>query len=585
MECRTLPFRQLPHQPKLFTQFLDEFPAVRQFYPHPPTLPEVRESSKVPNYPAERRAAVVQVLREQNAALNGSPATQAHLERFAAGALAVVSGQQVGLFSGPAYAIYKAVAAIQIARELTEQGIDAVPVFWMATEDHDLDEVRVSHWFHAGQLKHFELPGNGDAGLPVGQIPLGPLVTEMVEAAAGILTASGDDTLAQLLRESYAPDETYGSAFGKLFARLFAEQGLILLDPLDSRLHRLGAPILRAAIEKRDELNEALLTRDKELEKSGYGAQVKVTARSTLLFKMCAGKREPISAGNGGFVSGHAVAPASAAASFSESSPAGAKVDREILARGIPSGAAGPVHAEPRNPALPASWSAVELAEKVASEPECFSPNALLRPVLQDFLLPTAAYIAGPAEIAYFAQAEVVYRRLLGRMPVILPRPAFTILDAKAEKLLRRYHLQPEDAWRGSQFLRQAMETASVPPELSSQLDATLADMLGKLAGLEEQIVRLDATLAGAVDTAQRKIGFQLEKLKRKVGKAEAQKAALLDAHQRYLESFLYPHKTLQERELCLLPLLAAWGPDALRTLQAQSSSATLHNHKLLLIP
>jgi uncharacterized protein YllA (UPF0747 family) len=584
MECRTLPFRQLPHQPKLFTQFLDDFPAVRQFYPHPPTLSEVRESGNALNYPVERRAAVVQVLREQNAALNASPATQVHLERFAAGALAVVSGQQVGLFSGPAYAIYKAVAAIQIARELTEQGIEAVPVFWMATEDHDLDEVRVSHWFHAGQLKHFELPGNGDAGLPVGQILLGTQVTEMVEEAAGILTASGDDNLAQVLRQSYAPDETYGSAFGKLFARLFADQGLILLDPLDGRLHRLGAPILRAAIEKREELNEALLARDKELEKSGYAAQVKVTARSTLLFKMCAGKREPISASNGGFVSGHTVAPASSA-SFSESSPAVAKIGSERSGRPTAPAAAAPVHAEPRNASLPASWSPAELAEKVASEPECFSPNALLRPVLQDFLLPTAAYIAGPAEIAYFAQAEVVYRRLLGRMPVILPRPAFTVVDAKVENLLHRYRLQPEDVWRGSQHLREAMETASVPSGLSSQFDATLADILDKLAGLKAQIVSLDATLAGAVDTAQRKIGFQIEKLKRKAGKAEARKTALLGAHQLYLESFLYPHKSLQERELCLLPFLAAWGPDALRTLQVQSSSATLHNHKLLLIP
>jgi len=585
MECRTLPFRQLPHQPKLFTQFLDDFPSVRQFYPHPPTLPEIKESIKSLDYPAERRAAVVEILREQNATLGAGPAAQANLDRFAAGALAVVSGQQVGLFSGPAYAIYKAVAAIQIARELTEQGIDAVPVFWMATEDHDLDEVRVSHWLHGGQLRHFELPGNGDAGLPVGQIALGPQVTEMVEEAAGILTASGDDALAQALRESYAPHETYGSAFGKLFARLFSEQGLLLLDPLDAQLHRLGAPILRAAIEKRDELNEALLGRDKELEKAGYDAQVKVTARSTLLFKMCAGKREPISASGGGFATGHAAAPPSPSASFSESAPSVAKIAREQSARATTTGAVAPVHAEPRHASQPVSWPAAELAEKIASEPECFSPNALLRPVLQDFLLPTAAYIAGPAEIAYFAQAEVVYRRLLGRMPVILPRPAFTILDAKAEKLLRRYHLQPEDVWRGSQHLRQAMQTASVPAQLSNQFDVTLTDTSKKLATLKAEIVRLDDTLAGAVDTAQRKVAFQLEKLKRKVGKAEAQKTALLDAHQLYLESFLYPHKTLQERELCLLPVLASWGSDAFPTLQSRSASATLHDHKLLLIP
>lgn len=579
MECRALPFRQLPHQPKLFIQFLDNFPSVRQFYPHPPTLAEITKSIQSIDYPSDRRSAVAQILQEQNSALGAGPTTFSNLDRFAAGALAVVSGQQVGLFSGPAYAIYKAVSAIQIARELTAAGHDAVPIFWMATEDHDLDEVRVSHWFHAGRLKHFELPGNGEAGLPVGQIPLGPQVAEMVEEASAILTASGEDALAQILRQSYAPEETYGSAFGKLFARLFAEQGLILLDPLDGRLHRLGAPILRAAIERRDELDDALLARGKELEEAGYDAQVKVTARSTLLFKMCGGKREPVSAANGKFTAGHSVSPGTLAGSappsvsFADVSPAAANAAAERVA-------------QPVQPSAPAfAWSGQELAAKVSSEPECFSPNALLRPVLQDFLLPTAAYIAGPAEIAYFAQAEVIYRRLLGRMPVILPRPAFIILDAKTEKLLRRYNLQVEDVWRGSQHLRQAMETASVPPGLAAQFDETLADAAVRLTVLREQILRLDTTLGGAVDTAQRKIAFQFEKLKRKAGKAQAQKTAVLDAHQLHLESYLYPHKSLQERELCLLPLLASWGPAALPTLQSQSATATLHDHKVLLIP
>ena len=130
------------------------------------------------DYPRERRAEVAAILAEQNAALGAGEATRENLERFAKGAAAVVSGQQVGLFGGPAYAIYKAVSAIQIAQELTRAGVDAVPVFWMATEDHDLEEVRVSTWFHEGKLTRFELPGNGDAGQPVGRIALGAEVAE-----------------------------------------------------------------------------------------------------------------------------------------------------------------------------------------------------------------------------------------------------------------------------------------------------------------------------------------------------------------------------------------------------------------------
>lgn len=564
MECRSLPFRQLPHQPKLFISFLDGFSSVKSFYSHPPAVAELKKASKKIAYPPERRAEVAQILREQNAAFGAGEAARENLERLAEGAVAVVGGQQVGLFSGPAYAMYKAVSAIQIAQELTKAGIDAVPVFWMATEDHDLDEVRWSEWLHNGKLKRFELPGNGDAGKPVGQIALGPQVREMVDEAAGLLSAAGGEFVAGIFRESYGADETYGSAFGKLFARLFAEEGLILLDPLDARLHRVGREILRRAVAERDELNEALLARGKELDKAGFDAQVKVTARSTLLFKMCGGKREPITASGGKFTSGQGSRQGEAIATGAASASVG----------GQAVGAAGQT-----------SWSADELAAKVAAEPECFSPNALLRPVLQDYLLPTAAYIAGSSEIAYFAQAEVLYGKLLGRMPVILPRADYTVVDAKAEKLLKRYGLKVEDVWRGSQELRRKMETASVPRSLGGNFDKTLKENARALEKLKKQIVRLDPTLRGAVETARKKIAFQLEKLKRKAGKAEALKAGLMAGHQEYLESLLYPRKALQSRELCFLPFLASWGPGALKELQKLAVGKTLDQHKIVRVP
>jgi bacillithiol biosynthesis cysteine-adding enzyme BshC len=537
MERRSLPFRQLPHQSKLFLQFLDNFSSVKQFYGHPPTIAAVKKAARLLEYPAERRAEVTEILREQNASLGAGDATRANLDRLANGAVAVVSGQQVGLFGGPAYAIYKAVSAIQIAQELCKAGVDAVPVFWMATEDHDLDEVRTSMWFHQGKLTRFELPGNGDAGHPVGQIVLGAQVAEMVHEASRILTAAGGEFVAGIFRESYGAQETYGSAFGKLFARLFAEQGLILLDPLDARLHRVAGEVLRKAIEEREGLNEALLSRGKELDKAGFAAQVKVTARSSLVFSMADGTRQPIAVSGAKFVCGEQ------------------------------------------------SWTREELAQAVQAEPEKFSPNALLRPVLQDFLLPTAAYIAGPAEIAYFAQAEVIYKQLLGRMPVILPRAAFTIMDAKAEKLLRRYGLKVEDVWRGSQELRRKMETSSVPLALGKNFDKTVKESARMLAQLKKQIVRLDSTLGGAVETAQKKIAFQLDKLKRKTGKAQALKSGLIAAHQEFLESLLYPHKVLQSRELCFLPFLANWGMGGLKELQSLARSSKQNEHKILRIP
>src|SRR5436305_13695106 len=304
MNCRALAFHQLPHQPKLFLAYLEKFEKVKAFYAYPPTMQAVTRASKKLDYPQERRDEVAANLIEPNETLGTGTETTSNLERLAKGAVAVVSGQQVGLFGGPAYAIYKALTAIQIADELTRDGIDAVPVFWMATEDHDLEEVRHTSWFDSGKLTRFELPDGNEEGKPVGRILLGPAGERLAGEAEDLLAKDGGDLLAQYLAESYKAEETYGSAFGKLFARLFAQQGLILMDPLDAGLHKVAAPLYQHALAERDTLNEKLLQRGKELERAGFDAQVKVTAKSTLLFYLGDGARQVISASNEQFHAG-----------------------------------------------------------------------------------------------------------------------------------------------------------------------------------------------------------------------------------------------------------------------------------------
>jgi bacillithiol biosynthesis cysteine-adding enzyme BshC len=535
MGCVSIPFRRLPHQPKLFVRLIDDYSSVEEFYAHPPNMDAVRQVASSLDYPAQRRREVARILREQNASLGASATTLSNLEKLDRGAVAVVSGQQVGLFGGPAYAVYKALTAIRLAEELSEAGTPAVPIFWMATEDHDLDEVRHVTWFDSGKLERFELPGDG--AKPVGDVRLGPAVNDHVKKAVSLLSGPASETLSQILEQSYRPEETYGSAFGKLFSRLFAEQGLILLDPLDARLHRIAAPLYKKALEDRDELNEKLLQRGKELESSRYDVQVKVTARSTLLFTIRDGVRQPVAASNSHFKSGDT------------------------------------------------SWTREEALRLVDSSPETFSANALFRPVVQDYLLPTAAYLGGPAEIAYFAQSSVIYEHVLGRMPVILPRAGFTILDAKAEKLLQKYGLCIENLWAGPQELRRKMESVSVPEALAQNFDRDKAQTESTLAELGAQIEKLDPTLAGAVSTARNKIGFQLEKLRRKTGRALDQKSGLLAEHEQFLENLLYPDKQLQSRELCFLPFLARWGMEGLSELQKLSGSDTLGEHRIVRIP
>jgi len=203
----------------------------------------------------------------------------------------------------------------------------------------------IQRFFHDGDLNKFELPAPPGAASPVGPQKLGPQIEEMVRAASVMLGGPAAGELAAILRASYAADESYSSAFGKLFARLFAPHGLIILDPLDPGLHRLAEPVLRQAAEDRVVLNDALLARNKELDRAGFAAQVKVTGRSTALFYLGNGGREAIRSNGSQF------------------------------------------HADST------SWSAQELASAISASPESFSPNALLRPVMQDYLLPTIAYI------------------------------------------------------------------------------------------------------------------------------------------------------------------------------------------------
>jgi bacillithiol biosynthesis cysteine-adding enzyme BshC len=535
MHCRALPIEALPHQPQLLIDYLNSYERVSGFYQHKPQLESVLSVARDLQFPADRRSAVAAILRQQNELLGSGSATRSNLDRFEKGAAAIVSGQQVGLFGGPCYAVYKAIAAVRIAKELTEKGVDAVPVFWMATEDHDLDEVRRVSFFHDGKLVKFELPAELGNNAPVGRIPLGAEISALQAEAAKILGAGAE--IAQTLSECYRPEETYGSAFGKMFARLLASLGLILLDPLDLRLHKIAQPIMAQAIEERDSLEQQLLDRGAALEKAGYPAQVKVTSQSTVLFHISRDGRQSITSDDGKFASGNK------------------------------------------------SWTKAELLREIHSQPENFSPNALLRPVIQDFLLPTVACVGGPSEIAYFAQSEVLYRNLLGRMPVMLPRAGFTLVDTKAQRILAHFGLTVEDVWHGPQELRKRISKASVPENVSSLLQDGGSEIKKRLEQWAHVVSVLDPTLQDAVETAQKKIAYQTEQLQQKIGRALDQKQNVIAAKEQFLSNLLYPEKSLQSRELCFLPFAVRWGQQGFEEIERHSGIKNIGAHFIIPIP
>ncbi len=252
----------------------------------------MKDETAAISYDSARRARVADILERQNRAWDASPRTLENIARLRGGASALVTGQQVGLFGGPLFSIFKALTTVKLAQEATAAGSECVPVFWLATTDHDLDEIsHVSFLGPDASLQKLSATTRGLPDAPVGTVTFGPEIEPVVEAAAGLL---GDSEVTKFLREAYRPGENFGSAFARLFSRLFADWGVILLDAADTEFHRIAAPIYSAAIERAAELDDALLKRGRELEAAGYHQQVKVTPSSTLLFTLRDGARTPI---------------------------------------------------------------------------------------------------------------------------------------------------------------------------------------------------------------------------------------------------------------------------------------------------
>ena len=524
MDFDCQPLAGLPRTSKLFSDYLEHFPKVQKFYGHSPDDAGVQAAAREVRLDEKVRAAVVGVLREQNARVAGArgeidPSVEKNIDRLETGAVAVVTGQQVGLFGGPAYSFYKALSAIAWAEKLTASGTEAVPVFWMATEDHDVAEVDHCFWTTGEGIEPLAVQVDSKyLGHQTGEIRLDEQVEAVVKKAAAGLVGVGKGTaeIQRILKESYTAADTFGSAFAQLMARVMAGRGLILLDPRDARLHKIAAPLIARAIQEAKGLREALVERGKELGKAGYHVQVKVAGETTLLFMQQDGRREALRASG-------------------EKFKAGKK-----------------------------AYTQAELIEKLEREPEAFTPSALLRPVVQDALLPTAAYVGGPAEVAYYAQTEVLYKRLAGRMPAILPRASFTIIEPHVKRLLQKYKLTLREIFEGRQAVRAALAKGSLPSGLARRFAADEREMKRSLEKYRTLLQKLDKTLVGALETAERKMAYQLTRLKTKAGRAEGLRKGVIERHERMLTESLWPEKALQEREICLVPMLARYGMELL---------------------
>jgi bacillithiol biosynthesis cysteine-adding enzyme BshC len=505
LETECLPFSSIPHTTRLFDDFLHDFDRVRQFYARPPLRQDwwAEEIKKI-GYPAERRQAVAAVLERQNREFGSGEKTQANIQRLRQGAPAVVTGQQVGLFGGPVFCLLKVLTAVLMAEKA-----GAVPVFWLATEDHDLEEINTVNLPASDHLQKFTVNVPHREGAPVGTISFTDEITAAVAQVEGLF---GQSEISELLAGSYRKEETFGTAFARFYARVFSELGVVFLNPLDAELHRIAQPVFRAALEKSDEINHALLERNQELESAGYHAQVKVTPSHTLCFYLEDGARTPVRHHDGGFFIG----------------------ERKL--------------------------TAAELLKETERCPEGFNANVLLRPVVQDHLLPTLCYIGGPSEIAYFAQIEVVYSKLAGRVTPIVPRIFATLIEPRIAKLLDRYQLSVADLFGAPEKTRELVASRALPDSILKSFDSAAEHLEQALSLIQGPLEKLDRTLLDAAENAGSKMRYQLQGVRDKAARAEARKNTEVLRHADELVTALYPNRDLQEREVGAAYFLLKYG-------------------------
>jgi bacillithiol biosynthesis cysteine-adding enzyme BshC len=528
MTSASVPYQQVPHSSALFLDYLYHFDRVSRFYNAPPYSPTSFQSvaSQLRGF-EWKRPELCAILTQQNKAFGCGAATFENLERLAQGdTFAVVTGQQVGLFSGPAFTLFKALTTVRLANYLSEQGIPVVPVFWLASQDHDLAEV-AEVGILDDEYNLISLADHGDAPSPrspVGNVRLTEETTQALARLEGCLPAGAQrEALLQDLRETYVPGATWVEAFGRLLARLLSRWGVIFLNPLDSSVNQLGGQVYKQALERAPELRGKLIERSRELMGSGYHAQVKVAEDSTLVFVTRNGSRLPIH-----------------------------ERDSEYTVDG-------------------AEKTLLEaLRQELSNDPIAFSPNALLRPLVQDTLLPTIAYVAGPSELAYLAQAQVLYQAFGRPQPVVLPRASFTLVDHRTERLLEKYHLSVEDIWLGEQHLGGKIAAAGLLEGWSDRFTKAQEDMAGLLDRLRGDVERLDPTLLEALQHAQEKILYQMDRLRGKVSRAGLARSELLARHAQSLARFLMPQKDLQERQVGGAYLLGRAGYELLPELLSQ---------------
>jgi len=518
-----VPFNKLPAFQKLFLDYIspdeEEFGKVSGFF-HA-SYRDNEEIFKVidgksHNYNAGRyfdKNTLIDILKRQNVTFGASEQTAANIELLAdENTFAVVTGQQVGLYSGNFYTILKTITAIKLAADLKTRfpQFNFVPIFWLESEDHDLEEadhihlinrqneiVRVGYKVPEAEGEDTTIKKNL---MPVGSIKFDEEINRINEELKNTLIDTDfKEKIIQKITGYYKEGSCFKDSFAMYLNWLFSEYGLIFIDCSDREIKKLLTPVFEKELNTSPKMCEAIIHTSAELEKS-YDLQVKPKVIN--LFFIHNGNRLLI---------------------------------------------------EPRDNnrfALKNSkrrFEQEELMNTLFENPELFSPNVVLRPLCQDYLLPTVAYIAGPSEISYFAQLKPAYEHYDITMPVIYPRVSATVLENKVNKFLKNFDVKFEEIFDNKLLVSKVVDKLS---EIKIDDEMTkIEDELGRIFyDLKNITAKVDKTLLNTVDSMKEKLMSGIETFKGKMINAQAKKSETTTSQIDKVTNNIFPMGSLQER-------------------------------------
>ncbi|MCW8803673.1 MAG: bacillithiol biosynthesis cysteine-adding enzyme BshC [Ignavibacteriaceae bacterium] len=519
-------FSDIPGHQNLFLDYLYEFDNVADFYANDFRNKEnyLKLFKSITENNRNLSPSISEIVSKQYSQLNPSELTLKNIEKLSDNkTLAIVTGQQLGILGGPLYTCYKIITAIKLSKFLSERYDDFnfVPVFWLEADDHDFNEVRTIKTIDEGNslvtIGYKEEIEEDDLKQSVGLINLDNSINNFFEKlSSGLKETEFKPVMIEQLKDFYKEGKSFKEAFRDLVFSYFDQYGLIIFDPQDNEVKKMLRPVFKKEITNFRIHTEQLVQVSATLEEL-YHAQVKVKPVNLFL-----------------------------------------RVDEGRYS-------IEPVENEYRLRRKRKSFTQEQLLELLENEPDKFSPNVLLRPICQDYLFPTAFYIAGPSEISYFAQIKPLYELYDIVQPIIFPRSSLTILENSIANSLEKYSVDLNDIFIDVENVKKKIINSVEESSIDEMFDGISNQIETTFDQLKEKLLDLDKTIADSSNRYRDKILGTVSELKSKAEKAQQKKYEVTLRQIDRAAVHLFPNSNLQEREINFVYFANKYGEDFLK--------------------